>query len=180
MKNTQPILEIFLLLLFGFIMGYFTFHGNTKTIKGDTITMIKRDTVKIIDSQTVTKDNFIYKTNIKTVILPSKIDTESVIKGYFSYKTYSDTFKTKNGEIIVKDSIQGDSLVEQTVISTDTSKIITDSIFIAPKKSFDIYILGGYNYISKIPYAGMQFSYGRFTGNITTNSAGFGYKINKK
>lgn len=113
------------------------------------------DTIKVVDTITVTKEFPIYKPSIVTVTLPSQriidsipyIDSnycKALAIGYFTQKYYSDTLKYDSGEVYLKQWVSRNSLDSVKAAYKVTIPYIKTIIlpYEKPKDKIKVYIKG--------------------------------------
>ena len=139
---------------------------------------IKRDTVYI------TKDTIVYKpilsAKIDTLYLPKYIDTNKVINDFYTIKTYSDTTLFDSSRIVINDSVTQNKIFGRKIDLSLKSRIITDSIFLAPKNKLNIYLGPNINPFNQSIGIQSNFQYGKFNINAGWNKniiIGVGIKI---
>lgn len=101
----------------------------------DTITSYVPRITKVIQPVTIFRTDSLY------VIEP--IDTQEVLHDYYVTRYYQDTAGTEYGDIIVKDSIRENRIVDRKWITDFRIPIITDSVIIPEIKRNQLYIGGG-------------------------------------
>jgi hypothetical protein len=148
--------------------------GDKKDInKGDTI-KIDGKKYEIVDRRRdttyITRDSIVYKKgkNIKVevkvpVYVPANVDTQEILKDYFSRRFYIDTLDLgQKSFIIVKDTITENKILSRVFESSITERIINDTLFLVepPKRQMfigfqigldkkDIFNYGGLNLLYK-------------------------------
>jgi hypothetical protein len=96
--------------------------GKTVKIAGKTYTIIKHEVDTIIvpvnqlvyrDGKDIYRDSIVYKT------VPSNVDTNDIIKNYYSQLIYKDTLKLQDslGFITITDSISKNKIKGRTFLS---------------------------------------------------------------
>jgi hypothetical protein len=126
--------------------------GKTVKIAGKTYTVIKHDvdTITIPVKQIVYRDGKnIYKENVIYKNIPSNIDTNGIIKNYYSQVIYKDTLNLDDslGYVSVVDTISNNSILKRKWESHVNKKIIKDFSVVKelPKNQFFIGGFAGYN-----------------------------------
>ena len=127
-------------------------NKNKVKVNGQTYTIIKHttDTLIIPQIKTVYKQGkTIYKETPIYIELPAKIDTNQVLKDYYSQNVYKDTLKLSEnlGYVSVTDTISRNLILGRTWNSHINKIVIKDSIFLKedPKTQFFIGGNVGYN-----------------------------------
>jgi hypothetical protein len=126
--------------------------GKTVKIAGKTYTVIKHDidTIMVPVKQIVYRDGKnIYKENIIYKTIPSNVDTNTIIKNYYSQLIYKDTLKLTDslGYVSIVDTIFNNSILNRKWESHVNKIIIKDFTVVKelPKIQFFIGGFGGYN-----------------------------------
>jgi hypothetical protein len=126
--------------------------GGTVKIAGKTYTVIKHevDTVVVPVKQIVYRDGKdIFKEEIVYKTVPSNVDTNGIIKNYYSQLIYKDTLKLKDslGYVSIVDTIYNNSILNRRWESHVNKIIIKDLTVVKelPKNQFFIGGFGGYN-----------------------------------
>ena len=126
--------------------------GKTVKIAGKTYTVIKHDvdTITIPVKQIVYRDGKnIYKENVIYKNIPSNIDTNGIIKNYYSQVIYKDTLNLDDslGYVSVVDTISNNSILKRKWESHVNKIIIKDFSVVKelPKNQFFIGGFAGYN-----------------------------------
>lgn len=126
--------------------------GKTVKIAGKTYTVIKHDidTIMVPIKQIVYRDGKnIYKENIIYKTIPSNVDTNTIIKNYYSQLIYKDTLKLTDslGYVSIVDTIFNNSILNRKWESHVNKIIIKDFTVVKeqPKIQFFIGGFGGYN-----------------------------------
>jgi hypothetical protein len=148
-------------IIFGLIIVIFLLNmcstdvsddGKTVKIAGKTYTVIKHevDTIVVPVKQLVYRDGKdIYRDSIVYMTVPSNVDTNNIIKNYYSQLIYKDTLKLNDslGYISVVDTIFNNSILGRKWES-HVNKFIVKEVTIVkelPKNQFFVGGFGGYN-----------------------------------
>lgn len=148
-------------IIFGLIIVIFLLNmcstevnpdGKTVKIAGKTYTIIKHevDTVIVPVNQLVYRDGKdIYRDSIVYKIVPSNVDTNDIIKNYYSQLIYKDTLKLNDslGYVSVVDTIFNNSILGRKWES-HVNKIMVKELTVVkelPKNQFFVGGFGGYN-----------------------------------
>lgn len=126
--------------------------GKTAKIAGKTYTIIKHevDTIVVPVNQIVYRDGKDIHTETTVYkIVPSNVDTNSIIKNYYSQIIYKDTLKLNDslGYVSVVDTIFNNSILNRKWES-HVNKFIVKEVTIVkelPKNQFFVGGFGGYN-----------------------------------
>jgi hypothetical protein len=143
---------IIVLLLMNMCSTDVSGDGQTVRIGRKTYTIVKHevDTVVVPVNQIVyKKGKDIYKEMVVDVNVPSKVDTNTIIKNYYSQLIYKDTLKLKDslGYVSVVDTVFNNSIIKRKWES-HVNKIFVKELIIVkevPKNQFFIGGFGGYN-----------------------------------
>ena len=132
--------------------------GKVVFVNGKPYKLIKQvtDTQYVnVYKSTYRKGETIYKDTTIYVDVPSNVDTNQVLKKYYSKVVYSDTFKfdEKLGYVYVKDTIFKNSILNRKWVASVNKMIIKDSLFLLelPKREF---FVGGKLTYNNTPYIG--------------------------
>jgi len=152
---------IIVLLLLNMCSTDVSDDGKIVRIAGKTYTIVKHDvdTVIVPVNQIVyKKGEDIYKENLVYVNVPSKVDTNDILKNYYSQLIYKDTLKLNDslGYVSVVDTIFNNSILSRKWES-HVNKITIKEVTIVkelPKNQFFVGGFGGYNSQLKSVYLG--------------------------
>lgn len=180
-KNIVLIITV-LLCVFLFFKVKHGNDDNVKIINGKPYKVIER----VIDTQYVTKTNVIYrdgrviyKDKPIYIDVPSNVDTNQILRGFYSKVVYSDTFKLPDdvGFVHVKDTISQNSILFRKWSSEVKKIVIKDSIVVEklPKSIFYIGGVGGV-VLNVTPYLGPSISLKTKNDMVFSVSTGFGVK----
>lgn len=143
---------IIVILLIVLAVEYFglTPNKNSEIIKvdGKKYEVIKRiiDTVDVVKTKIVTKkgDDIYYET-IKEVQIPTVIDTQALLKNYYSKNVYKDvlTLPDSLGTISVTDTITQNKILGRTFNASVKQRTIKETIIVKPTPKNQLYI--GFN-----------------------------------
>jgi hypothetical protein len=143
---------IIVLLLMNMCSTDVSGDGQTVRIGRKTYTIVKHevDTVVVPVNQIVyKKGEDIYKEMVVDVNVPSKVDTNTIIKNYYSQLIYKDTLKLKDslGYVSVVDTVFNNSIIKRKWESHVNKIFVKELIIVkeAPKNQFFIGGFGGYN-----------------------------------
>jgi len=127
-------------------------NGKTVKIAGKTYTIIKHevDTIVVPVKQIVYRDGKdIYQETIVYKTVPSNVDTNDIIKNYYSQLIYKDTLKLKDslGFVTIVDTIFNNSILGRKWESHVNKFIVKETTIVKelPKNQFFIGGFGGYN-----------------------------------
>jgi hypothetical protein len=161
--KTLTILGLIVVLL---LMRMCSYNGNPQ--KGDTIkingkkyTVIKKevDTIYVPTVQTVYRPgDSIYVDVPIYVNVPPNVDTNLILKDYYTKFTYKDTLRLKDslGYIAIRDTIFKNRILDR-VFDAHVNKIkITEKIYLEPEKKLEFYLGGtiGFDKVDIINFAG--------------------------
>jgi len=143
---------IIVLLLMNMCSTDVSGDGQTVRIGRKTYTIVKHevDTVVVPVNQIVyKKGEDIYKEMLVDVNVPSKVDTNTIIKNYYSQLIYKDTLKLKDslGYVSVVDTVFNNSILKRKWESHVNKIFVKELIIVkeSPKNQFFIGGFGGYN-----------------------------------
>lgn len=121
------------------------------------------------DTIYITKDSVVFKKGKEIPVfievpkyIPINVDTQLILKDYFSKRFYIDTLNLgEKSFVIVKDTITENKILFRKYESTITEKIIKDSIFLRelPKRQLYVGIQGGFDKQDIINYGGVGLLY---------------------
>jgi hypothetical protein len=127
-------------------------NGKTVKIAGKTYTIIKHevDTIVVPVKQIVYRDGKdIYQETIVYKTVPSNVDTNDIIKNYYSQLIYKDTLNLKDslGFVTIVDTIFNNSILGRKWESHVNKFIVKETTIVKelPKNQFFIGGFGGYN-----------------------------------
>jgi len=147
---------------------------------GDSNEVKKGDTIKVNgkkyeivdrrrDTTYVTRDSIIYregrkiKVEVKVpVYIPSEVDTQTILKDYFSKRFYTDTLDLgQKSFVIIKDTITENKILARVFESTITERIVNDTFFLKepPKRQMFIGFQTGFDKKDIINYGGLSLIY---------------------
>ena len=180
-KNIVLIMSV-LLFLFLFLKIKYGKDENVKIINGKPYQVLTH----IVDTQYVTKTNVVYREGGVIyrdkpiyVEVPLNVDTNQILREYYSKVVYYDTFKLPDdiGFVHVKDTISQNSILFRKWSSEVKKIIIKDSIIVEklPRSLFYIGGIGGV-ILNVTPYIGPSASLKLKNDMIFSVSAGFGVK----
>jgi hypothetical protein len=158
------------IIIFGLVIVIFLLNmcsteksddGRTVKIAGKTYTIIKHevDTVVLPVNQIVYRDGKdIYREQIVYKSVPSNIDTNDIIKNYYSQLIYKDTLKLNDslGYISIVDTIFNNSISNRKWESHVNKFIVKDITIVKelPKNQFFVGGFAGFNTQLKSIYLG--------------------------
>ena len=158
------------IIIFGLIIVIFLLNmcstdisddGKKVKIAGKTYTIIKHeiDTVLVPVKQVIYKDGKeIYRENTIYVDVPSNVDTNGIIKNYYSQVVYKDTLKLGDslGYISVVDTIFNNSILNRKWESYVNKITVKEVLYLKqdPRLQFFVGGFGGYNSGLKSVYLG--------------------------
>jgi hypothetical protein len=121
------------------------------------------------DTTYITRDSIIYrkgkeiKVEVKVpVYIPSDVDTQLILKDYFSKRFYTDTLDLgQKSYVIIKDTITENKIFARVFESSITERIINDTLFLAelPKRQMFIGFQTGFDKKNIINYGGLSLLY---------------------
>jgi hypothetical protein len=150
-----------------------TCDGDKKEIKkGDSI-KINGKKYEIVDHRRdttyITKDSIVYKKgdDIKVevkvpVYIHTNIDTQEILKDYFSRRFYIDTLNLgEKSFVIVKDTITENKILSRVFVSSITERFINDTLFLAEplKRQLFIGLQVGFDRKDILNYGGLNLLY---------------------
>ena len=149
------------LIIFGLIVVIFLLNmcstdvsddGSKVKIAGKTYTIIKHeiDTVEVPVQQIVYRDGKeIFHENIIYVDVPSNVDTNSIIRNYYSQVVYKDTLRLSDslGYISVIDTIFNNSILNRKWESYVKKFTVRETLYLKqdPRLQFFVGGFGGFN-----------------------------------
>lgn len=149
------------IIIFGLIIVIFLLNmcstnvsndGKKVKIAGKTYTIIKHeiDTVLVPVKQVVYKDGKeIYRENTIYVDVPSNVDTNGIIRNYYSQVVYKDTLRLSDslGYISVVDTIFNNSILNRKWESYVNKITVKETLYLKqdPRLQFFVGGFGGYN-----------------------------------
>jgi hypothetical protein len=141
MKHTLTLLAVFIILLFALYTCNRCNPVNIDEPKIDTVFVPVKDssgwykpTVKVIRTvQPVRVDSFVQFDKVFV-----EVDTAAILKDYYSKVFYSDTTKTKYGNVIIKDTVTENRISARQVITDFNIPVITKTVT-QPKRT-QVYI----------------------------------------
>lgn len=133
--------------------------GDTIKVGGKKYTVIQR----IIDTQYIPKTKTVYKDGETIFVekpiyidIPVNVDTNAILKDYYSKRVYKDTIKLEDslGQITLVDTIQENKIKGRTFQSSINQIVIKDSIIVIKPPVTQLYVGGtigadkvvGFNY----------------------------------
>ena len=147
-------------------------NGDIVKINGDKYEVIKNRT----DTLYITKDSVVYREGEKIPVIvevpryiPTIVDTQEILRDYFSKKFYIDTLSLNNKSfVIVKDTISENKILSRIYESSITNTIIRDSIFLKelPKRQLYLGTQFGFNKEDILSYGGVGLLYKDKSDNI--------------
>lgn len=174
MNNFLSKIDLKTLIIIGLVMfllfmrncsGGDTKPGETIKVNGKKYEVIKHE----IDTQYVEITKTVYKDG-KTIFrdipiyteVPSDVDTNEILKDYFSKVVYKDTLKLTDslGYIVINDTITKNSILNR-VWDTHVNKLtIKETLYLKelPKNRFYYGVFGGYNNLTSV-YLGPYLSF---------------------
>jgi hypothetical protein len=147
--------------------------GDKKEInKGDTI-KVNGKKYEVVDHRRdttyITRDSIVYKKgkDIKVevkvpVYIPANVDTQGILKDYFSRRFYVDTLDLgQKSFVIVKDTITENKILARVFESSITERIINDTLFLAelPKRQMFVGFQMGLDKKDIFNYGGLGLLY---------------------
>jgi hypothetical protein len=92
-----------------FVLGYFY---NAKTATPQSITTSTSDTLYLMDTtKHISIHNHFYSSSIYTVVPISKIDTNAIIKNYFTKRFVADTLRDSLLYLVIADTLYNNNLI---------------------------------------------------------------------
>ena len=159
---------------------------NKKVVKidGKKYEVIKHtvDTVIVPVEQTVYKEGkTIYKEKVIYVDVPHVVDTNNILKEFFSKVVYKDTLKLKDslGYIVVTDTITKNSILNRLFDAKVNKTTIKETLIVKDLPNNQVYIGGvaGFDRTNIVNFLGPNFVLK--TKKDKMFSLGFGYGLNK-
>ena len=176
MKNILSKLDFKTIMIIGLVIIILLLQmcdGDKKDIKkGDTI-KVNGKKYEVVDHRRdttyVTRDSIIFKKgkDIKVevkvpVYVPANVDTQEILKDYFSRRFYVDTLDLgQKSFVIVKDTITENKILSRVFESSITERIINDTLFLVepPKRQMFVGFQMGFDKKDIINYGGLSLLY---------------------
>lgn len=140
--------------------------------KGDII-KVDGEKYEVVDKKSdttyITKDTLIYKKgkDIRVevevpVYIPAQVDTQLILKDFFSKRFYKDTIDLgQNSFVIINDTISENKILSRGFNSSITERIIKDTFLLKelPKRQVYLGLTGGFDKENIVNYAGPSLLY---------------------
>lgn len=161
--KTLLIFALILIILFMRMCSGPKTTGDPKVIKidGKKYTVVKHDIDTIVEKveKVVYKDGkTIYVDRPIYVNIPSNIDTNFILKNYYSKLEYIDTFKVDDtvGYVVVKDTIFKNKILNRVWDSHLNKFTIKETLYVEPLPKMMLFVGGniGFDKVNIINYAG--------------------------
>ena len=139
--------------------------GDTIKVNGKKYEVVdhRRDTTYITRDSIVYKKGKDIKVEVKVpVYVPANVDTQEILKDYFSRRFYIDTLDLgQKSFVIVKDTITENKILSRVFESSITERIISDTLFLVepPKRQMFIGFQMGFDKKDIINYGGLSLLY---------------------
>ncbi len=139
--------------------------GDTIKVNGKKYEVVdhKRDTTYITRDSIIYKKGKDIKVEVKVpVYVPANVDTQEILKDYFSRRFYIDTLDLgQKSFVIVKDTITENKILSRVFESSITERIINDTLFLVepPKRQMFIGFQMGFDKKDIINYGGLSLLY---------------------
>jgi transcriptional antiterminator Rof (Rho-off) len=139
--------------------------GDTIKVNGKKYEVVdhRRDTTYITRDSIVYKKGKDIKVEVKVpVYVPANVDTQEILKDYFSRRFYIDTLDLgQKSFVIVKDTITENKILSRVFESSITERIINDTLFLVepPKRQMFIGFQMGFDKKDIINYGGLNLLY---------------------
>ena len=139
--------------------------GDTIKVNGKKYEVVdhRRDTTYITRDSIVYKKGKDIKVEVKVpVYIPANVDTQEILKDYFSRRFYIDTLDLgQKSFVIVKDTITENKILSRVFESSITERIINDTLFLVepPKRQMFIGFQMGFDKKDIINYGGLSLLY---------------------
>jgi transcriptional antiterminator Rof (Rho-off) len=139
--------------------------GDTIKVNGKKYEVVdhRRDTTYITRDSIVYKKGKDIKVEVKVpVYVPANVDTQEILKDYFSRRFYIDTLDLgQKSFVIVKDTITENKILSRVFESSITERIINDTLFLVepPKRQMFIGFQMGFDKKDIINYGGLSLLY---------------------
>ena len=139
--------------------------GDTIKVNGKKYEVVdhRRDTTYITRDSIVYKKGKDIKVEVKVpVYVPANVDTQEILKDYFSRRFYIDTLDLgQKSFVIVKDTITENKILSRVFESSITERIINDTLFLVepPKRQMFVGFQMGFDKKDIINYGGLSLLY---------------------
>ena len=139
--------------------------GDTIKVNGKKYEVVdhKRDTTYITRDSIIYKKGKDIKVEVKVpVYVPANVDTQEILKDYFSRRFYIDTLDLgQKSFVIVKDTITENKILSRVFESSITERIINDTLFLVepPKRQMFVGFQMGFDKKDIINYGGLSLIY---------------------
>ena len=175
---TAIITSLIFVMIFGFKSCNNNTDGKTVFVNGKPYKLIKHvsDTQYVNVYKSVYRDGeTIYKDTTIYVDVPTNVDTNEILKNYYSKVVYSDTLKLddKLGYVYVKDTIFKNNILNRKWVSSVNKTIIKDSFFLVELPKREFFIGGGVTF-NKTLYIGPSIMFKTKKENIYNVNVGLG------
>lgn len=146
--------------------------GEKEVSKGD-IVKVNGKKYEVVDNKRdttyITRDSIIYKEGKKIkvevkvpIYIPAVVDTQSILKDYFSKRFYIDTIDLgQKSFVIIKDTISENKILARVYESSITERVINDTLFLKelPKRQVFVGPQLGFDKKDIINYGGLNILY---------------------
>ena len=166
MKKLLNLKNIALVLLIAIVV-FQQCGGNKKTtgeivkVDGKKYELIKHeiDTVEIVKTKVVTKKGEdIYHETIKEVIIPTIVDTQSLLHDYFAKNIYKDTLQLPDslGTVSLIDTITQNKILGRTFNASVKQRTIKETLIVKELPKTQVYygFMGGFNKVDVVSNIG--------------------------
>jgi hypothetical protein len=150
-KNIAIVALILFVLLQWFNPGG-VMPGKKVYIEGKAYEIIKHDidTIDIVKTKVVTKKGEdIYHETIKEVVIPTIVDTQSLLQDYFAKNIYKDTLQLPDslGTIAMIDTITQNKILGRTFNASVKQRTIKETMIVKELPKTQVYygLTGGFN-----------------------------------
>jgi hypothetical protein len=150
-KNIAIVALILFVLLQWFNPGG-VMPGKKVYIEGKAYEVIKHDidTIDIVKTKVVTKKGEdIYHETIKEVVIPTIVDTQSLLQDYFAKNIYKDTLQLPDslGTIAMIDTITQNKILGRTFNASVKQRTIKETMIVKELPKTQVYygLTGGFN-----------------------------------
>ncbi len=139
--------------------------GDTIKVDGKKYEVVdhKRDTTYITRDSIIYKKGKDIKVEVKVpVYVPANVDTQEILKDYFSRRFYIDTLDLgQKSFVIVKDTITENKILSRVFESSITERIINDTLFLVepPQRQMFVGFQMGFDKKDIINYGGLSLIY---------------------
>lgn len=139
--------------------------GDTIKVNGKKYEVVdrRRDTTYVTRDSIIFREGKKIKVEVKVpVYIPTEVDTQNILKDYFSKRFYIDTLDLgQKSFVIIKDTITENKILARVFESSITERIISDTLFLKepPKRQMFIGFQMGFDKKDLINYGGLSLLY---------------------